>query len=229
MKTLYCAIILLIIATDVFGIGNPKKLLWFGFGESEGKYEEKFYEIDEEIKGYTLEYSEYQYFPKKSLRSLIPNSTGKTKSFFLHYTLFDIDIEDNQKRKHKLSFTELIPHWGRGYSYTVHMGDKINMHTSIGLFLGLGIITFKKEIENANTFDHKFGYDLSYGFSMNWIWFYDDRLFLGWRSVVKENRITLQMVNENGYLTHRRDIFLVFGGTFSGSAPSCVETLYVKC
>jgi hypothetical protein len=211
--------------------GEEKGLLWFGLGEAEGTYQEDFYEIDEEIGGATYEYNEYIYMTHSNHRSIIKNSSGKTKSFFVHYTSFDPSFRDSQQREHKLTFTEIIPHWSRGYQYTVHLSDKLDMLTSVDLFLGLGLITFEKKIENVGSYDHRLGYDLSYGYAMNWIFKFDDMFFLGWRSILKNNEIRFDFGSKEnfGYLTHRKDIMLIFGGTFSGSSPSCIDTLYVKC
>ena len=212
--------------------GKEKGLLWFGIGEAEGTYEEKYYKIDEEIKGSTFSYSEYQYLSRKNNRSLIPSSQGKSKGFFIHYTLFDPTAYDNENRQHKLNFTEVIPNWSRGYTYTIHLSDELDLLTTADLFLGLGIIAFEKEIEGGAKYDYKFGYDLSYGWSLKAIFKYDDQLFFGWESYEKNNQIQLRYSDDEdnyGYLTHRRDIILFIGGTFSGSSPTCVETLYQKC
>ena len=209
---------------------NEKGLLWVGLGEAEGNYEENYFKIDENITGSTYEYNQYRYINFKN-RGLIPTSKGKTKSFFLHYTLFDPTFEDYLKRKHKLNFTEIIPHWSRGYQYTVHLSKKLDMFTSADLFLGLGIIAFEKDIEDVGSFSHKIGFDLSYGYAMNWLFKWDDQFFFGWRSLVKNNRITLDYGSEAdfGYLTHRRDILFVAGYTFTGADPLCVPTVYVPC
>ena len=211
--------------------GKERGLLWFGVGEAEGTYEEKYYGIDEEVKGSTFSYSEYQYLSRKNNRSLIPSSQGKSKSFFVHYTLFDPTAYDNEDRQHRLNFTEVIPNWSRGYTYTIHLSDELDLLTTADLFLGLGIITFEKEIEGGAKYDHKFGYDLSYGWSLKAIFKYDDQLFFGWESYAKNNRITLDYGSDQefGYLTHRRDIIIFIGGTFSGSSPTCVETKYTPC
>ena len=105
------------------------------------------------------------------------------------------------------------------------------MFTSADLFFGLGLVTFEKDIENVKKYDYKIGYDLSYGYSMNWLFKYDDNFFFGWRSLVKNNRITLDYGSDTnfGYLTHRRDILFVLGYTFVGKNPLCVDTQYVKC
>lgn len=221
----------LILAPDTTE-ANEKGMLWFGFGEAEGKYQEENYGIDKEVRGDTWEYSEYQYFSKKNNGSLIPSSQGASRSFFVHYTLFDPEADDKDGVKHKLNFTEVIPNWSRGYTYTIHLTDEIDLLTSADIFLGLGIITFEKEIETGEKYDYKFGYDLSYGWSLQASFKFDDNLFFGWRSFQKNNSITLQYEESgknNGYLTHRRDIILFIGGTFSGARPTCVETLYTKC
>ena len=216
--------------TPVLLKAKNKGLLWIGLGESEGKYEEKYFNIDEEVKGASYEYMEYRAAQYPS-HGLIKTSSGPTRSWFVHYTLFDPEIYDDQDRRHKLSFTEIIPYWGRGFNYTVHLSEKLSLLTSADLFLGIGLITFEKQVENVGSFDHKFGYDIGYGWGLNAIFVWDDSTFVGWRSLSKSNRIRLDYGEsiDNGYLTHRRDIFLVLGYTFSGSSPSCVETLYVKC
>tara|TARA_X000000950_G_scaffold228937_1_gene276591 strand:+ start:1986 stop:2657 length:672 start_codon:yes stop_codon:yes gene_type:complete len=219
-----------VITSPTIANGSEKGLLWGGLGEAEGSYQEDFYKINDEIRGTTLEYNEFRYITHKN-RGIIPSSKGKTRSFFVHYTQFDPSFSDYLQRTHKLTFTEVIPYWSRGYQYTVHLSKKLDMLTSVDLFLGLGLITFEKEIENVGNYEHRLGYDLSYGYAMNWIFKFDDMFFLGWRSILKNNEIRLDFGSEEnfGYLTHRKDIMLVFGGTFSGSSPSCRDTLYVKC
>ena len=210
---------------------NAKGLLWIGLGESEAKYEEQYFNIDEEVKGNSYEYMEYRYIAHKNQRSLIPYSSGISKSFFVHYTLFDPEIYDDQNRRHKLSFTEVIPYWSRGYTYTIHLSKKLDLLTAADIFLGLGLITFEKQIQNIGNFEHKFGFDLGYGWGLNAIFKYDENWFLGWRSVSLNNKITLDYGDtiDSGYLTHRRTIFLVLGYTFSGSEPDCVPTAYTPC
>ena len=201
--------IVFVFTTNTVFAAEKKGLLWFGLGTAEGKYEEDYFDIREGIEGTTFEYNEYRYSTQKQ-RSIIPNSSGSTKSFFVHYTLFDPSFTDSNQRNHKLTFTEIIPHWSRGYQYTVHLTDKLDMLTSADLFLGIGLITFEKQIENFGNYDHKFGFDLSYGYAMNWLFKYDDNFFFGWRSLAKNNRITLDYGSDTkyGYLTHRRDILL---------------------
>ena len=87
-----------------------------------------------------------------------------------------------KNRQHKLNFTEVIPNWSRGYTYTIHLSDELDLLTTADLFLGLGIITFEKEIEGGAKYDHKFGYDLSYGWSLKAIFKYDDHFSLGGRA-----------------------------------------------
>lgn len=222
-------LLLFLIVTPSDTYSQEKGLVWIGLGEAEGKYQEDEYNIEEEVTGSTFEYNEFEYKTYKNHRSLIKSSQGATKSFFFQYILFDPIFEDEQDRTHSLSFTELIPHWSRGYTYILHMGSKLDWVNSAELFAGIGFITFEKEIENLYKFDYKWGFDLSYGYGLNSIFKYDDKWFFGWRSLVKNNRITLEYNQNSGYLTHRRDIMLVFGGTFSGSAPSCVPTAYVQC
>ena len=228
-RSLFFILFLLISSFEVCS-ANEKGLAWFGFGEAEGHYEENFFKIDEEVKGQTYEYNQYRYLSVKN-RGIIPSSQGKTKSFFIHYTLFDPEFQDYLDRKHKLNFTEIIPNWSRGYQYTVHLSKKLDMMTSADIFLGLGLITFEKEIERFGNYDHRIGFDLSYGYSMNWLFKWDDQFFLGWRSIVKNNRITLDYGSDEdfGYLTHRRDILFIVGFTFSGADPLCVPTVYVPC
>lgn len=224
-------VLLIIFIFPLTASAKSKGLLWFGLGSAEGTYEEKYYGIDDEVEGSTFAYAEYELESRKNNRSLIPSSQGKSKSFFIHYTLFEPTAYDNENRKHKLVFTEVIPNWSRGYTYTIHIGDELDLLTTADVFLGLGIITFEKEIEGGARYDHKFGYDLSYGWSLKAAFKYSDQYFFGWESYQKNNRITLDYGSERefGYLTHRKDIIIFFGGTFSGSQPNCRETLYVKC
>ena len=229
LKKIVFLIFFIFLITPLNLYGNTKSLLWIGFGEAEAKYEEDYYKIDKEIKGSTWEYAEFAYNAYKNHRSIIKNSTGWSKSFFLHYTLFDPKITDSENREHELSFTEIIPYWSRGYTYTIHATDKLNILNFAELFLGLGLITFEKEVVGSYNFSHKFGFDIGYGYSLNTFINWDDRWFFGWRSLVKSNRIKLEFSNENGYLTHRRDIMFIIGGTFGGSNPNCVPTAYTPC
>ena len=219
-----------VITSPTIANGSEKGLLWGGLGEAEGSYQEDFYKINDEIRGTTLEYNEFRYITHKN-RGIIPSSKGKTSSFFVHYTQFDPSFSDYLQRTHKLTFTEVIPYWSRGYQYTVHLSKKLDMLTSVDLFLGLGLITFEKEIENVGNYHHKLGYDLSYGYAMNWIFKWDDGIFLGWRSVLKNNEVRLDFGSEEnfGFLKHRRDIMIILGGTFSGASPTCIPTKYVPC
>ena len=228
MTRLLPVILILLLLTGE-ALARNKGLVWVGLGEAEGKYEEDEYSLSGEVRGSTYEYQEFRYFEQKNQRSVIPYSTGVTKGFFVHYTLFDPDFEDEQDRKHSLSFTEIIPHWSRGYQHTLHLTKKLDWLNSAELFLGIGFIAFEKEIENLHKFEYKWGYDLSYGYAMNSMFKYDDNWFFGWRSLVKNNRITLEYNENQGYLTHRRDILFFIGTTFKGSSPSCVSTQYVKC
>lgn len=209
---------------------KDKGLIWAAMGEAEGKYEESYYKIEKEVKGDTYEYAEYIYTTRKN-RSLIPSSQGSSESFFLHYTLFDVEAHDYQSRKHELNFTEIIPYWSRGFTYTIHLSDELDLISSLDLFLGLGFITFEKKIENVGTYDYKFGYDLSYGWSGQTAFKWDDLFFLGVRSLSKRNKITLDFGSEEhyGYLTHRRDILVFVGYTLSGREVDCRPTKYVAC
>ena len=211
---------------------EDKGLLWIGLGDAEGHYEEGYFSIDQEVEGVTYEYMEYRTSTQKSPQSLIKSSSGSTKSWFVHYTLFDPVFYDDEGRKHELSFTEIIPYWGRGYTYTIHLSDKLDLITSADAFLGLGFITFEKDIVGVQKFEYKFGFDIGYGWGLNAIFKWDDNWFFGWRSLdYLNNRITLDYGDSigDGYLTHRRDILLVLGTTFSGSSPSCVPTAYQPC
>ena len=210
--------------------GTQKGLVWISMGEAEGKYEEDYYKIAKEVRGDTYEYTEYIYTTRKN-RSLIPSSQGGSESFFLHYTLFDVDADDYQSRKHELNFTEIIPYWSRGFTYTIHLSDELDLISSLDLFLGLGLITFEKKIENVGTYDYKFGYDLSYGWSGQTAFKWDDLFFFGVRSLTKRNKITLDFGSDEhyGYLTHRRDILFFIGYTLSGREVDCRPTQYVDC
>jgi len=216
--------------TPVLLKAKNKSLLWVGLGEAEGKYEEDLYQIESEVRGETWEYSEFSYFEQKNHQSLIPSSAGPTRGFFVHYTLFNPSFEDQEERTHDLSFTEIIPYWSRGYQYIVHIGKKLNWHTSVEAFLGIGFITFEKEIENYYKFDYKWGYDLGYGYGMNSFFSWDDGTWiLGWKSSVHNNRITLEYNENQGYLTHRRNIMFFIGLNVKGQQSDCVPTAYVVC
>lgn len=207
---------------------QTKELIWIGFGEAEGNYQEDLHQFDEEIKGSTYEYSELEYEVIRDSGKL-RTSPGQTKSFSLQYTSFDPVFIDQQGRKHFLSLTEITPYWSRGLTYIVHMGKTVDWVNSAELLLGIGFITFEKEVENLHKFDHKWGYELSYGYGMNSLFKFDEGWFFGWRSLVKNNRISLEYGEDYGYLTHRRDILFIIGKTFRGTREICVPTAYVPC
>ena len=233
MRSLLALLLALFLAQQSLSAQNRGKgLLWVGLGEADGIYEEEPYRLKEEVQGVTYEYNEQSTRLFKNLRSWIPSEQGRTDSFFVHWTTFDDSFTDDRFREHTISFTEIIPFWSRGFGYQINMGKKNAWLNIAELFLGVGLIGFEKTLDSYGQvyhFEYKYGFDVGYGWGLTSLWVYDDRLFVGWRSVLKNNRITLEYSEEYGYLTHRRDWFLIFGGTFQGSRPSCVSTQYVKC
>jgi hypothetical protein len=224
----FLCLTILVLSTPMLR-AEGKGLVWFGFGEAEGKYEEDYFSLDDEVKGEVFEYNEYSYYPRKNLRSLIPSSKGRTASWFVHYTIFDFDLEDKLLRDHRIALHEISTNLSRGYAYEVHLADQLSWVTSADLLVGLGFITFEKQISSGERFDYKWGGDLIYGYALNSFLWFDEGLYLGWRSIVLNNKITLEYGEEQGFLTHRRNILLIVGGTFSGREASCVPTAYVPC
>ena len=211
--------IFLFFSTNVFAKDFYR---YFAFGEATGTYEEKRFDLDEDIDSTSYVYGNL-YFPKKDLLS---------STVFAQLTQFSLDVKDTGQRRHELDVLLLGLNWGRGLAGTIDVGDS-NIVLDASAFLGAGLIRASKKITNSDStlhsdFPEAYGANWGYGTMLTFAFIYDGTWTIGVRNLYQNDRIHLDYDGESGTLIQENTVEL-FLGYASSPEPACVETRFSPC
>ena len=196
---------------------------YFGLGTSTGTYDEKRFELYEDIDSTSYAYGNFFASGKKELLST---------TLFAQLTQFELDVKDSEQRNHDLDVTLLGLNIAQGLSANFDVGDN-NIIFDASLFVLGGLIQASKGIVNANgstysDYPQAYGIDVGYGSMLTFVFIYDGSWTFGARQIYQDNKILLDFDGESATLI-QKDTFEIFVGFASDPSPACVASKYVPC
>ena len=192
---------------------------YFGFGTSTGTYDEKRFDLYEDIDSTSYVYGNF-FAPKSDLLST---------TLFAQLTQFELDVRDSEQRRHELDVTLLGLNLAKGLTAKFDVGDN-NIIFDASLFVLGGIIQASKSVVNSNGSTHSdyptgYGVDLGYGSMLTFVFIYDGSWTFGARQIYQDNAIFLNFSDESAKLM-QKNTFEIFVGFASDPSPACVETKF---
>ena len=196
---------------------------YFGLGTSTGTYDEKRFELYEDIDSTSYAYGNFFASGKKELLST---------TLFAQLTQFELDVKDSEQRNHDLDVTLLGLNIAQGLSANFDVGDN-NIIFDASLFVLGGLIQASKNVVNSNGSLHSdyptgYGVDFGYGSMLTFVFIYDGSWTIGARQIYQDNKILLDFDGESATLI-QKDTFEIFVGFASDPSPACVASKYVPC
>ena len=193
---------------------------YFGLGTSTGTYDEKRFELYEDVDSTSYVYGNFFASSKSELLST---------TFFAQLTQFELDVRDSEQRSHDLDVTLLGLNLAKGLSANFDVGDN-NIIFDASLFVLGGLIQATKNVVNSNGSLHSdypegYGLDLGYGSMLTFVFIYDGSWTAGVRQIFQDNNIYLNYSGESATLI-QKNTFEIFVGYASDPSPACVETKF---
>ena len=218
MKKLIIGVIsLLLFSTQAYGKDFYR---YFGLGTSTGTYDEKRFDLYEDVDSQSYVYGNFFASSKSELLST---------TFFAQLTQFELDVRDSEQRSHDLDVTLLGLNLAKGLSANFDVGDN-NIIFDASLFVLGGLIQATKNVVNSNGSLHSdypegYGVDLGYGSMLTFVFIYDGSWTFGARQIYQDNAIYLNYSGESATLM-QKNTFEIFIGYASDPSPACVETKF---
>ena len=215
-KLIIFVLSLLLFSTQAYGKDYYR---YFGFGTSTGTYDEKRFDLYEDVDSQSYVYGNF----------FAPKSESLSTTFFAQLTQFELDVKDSEQRDHSLDVTLLGLNLAKGLSANFDVGDN-NIIFDASLFVLGGLIQATKNVVNSNGSLHSdypegYGLDLGYGSMLSFVFIYDGSWTFGARQIYQDNAIYLNYSGESATLM-QKNTFEIFVGFASDPSPACVETKF---
>ena len=113
---------------------------YFGLGTSTGTYDEKRFDLYEDVDSQSYVYGNFFASSKKELLST---------TFFAQLTQFELDVKDSEQRDHSLDVNLVGLNLAKGLSADIETGDN-NIIFDASLFVLGGLIQASKKVTDSD-------------------------------------------------------------------------------